>query len=83
MTDRKILALLTDPWVMRRRRGKSDAVDAEAAARTALAGEDLITPKSADGPVEAMRVASGQAFRDQGPGHGDEPAPRTDRDRTH
>lgn len=41
---------------LRRRRGKSDAVDAEAAARTALAGEDPITPKSADGPVEAMRA---------------------------
>ena len=41
---------------LRRRRGKSDAVDAEAAARTALAGEDLITPKSADGPVETMRA---------------------------
>jgi len=41
---------------LRRRRGKSDAVDAEAAARTALAGEDLITPKSADGRVETMRA---------------------------
>jgi transposase len=52
---------------LRRRRGKSDAVDAEAAARTALAGEDLITPKSANGPVENnARIASGQAFRDQG-----------------
>lgn len=28
----------------------------EAAARTAPAGEDLITPKSADGPVETMRA---------------------------
>lgn len=41
---------------LRRRRGKSDAVDAEAAARAALSGEDLVTPKSADGPVEMMRA---------------------------
>ncbi|MDQ3113594.1 MAG: IS110 family transposase [Actinomycetota bacterium] len=41
---------------LRRRRGKSDAVDAEAAARTVLAGHDVITPKSADGPVETMRA---------------------------
>lgn len=41
---------------LRRRRGKSDAIDAEAAARTALSGEGLVTPKSADGPVEVMRA---------------------------
>lgn len=41
---------------LRRRRGKSDAVDAEAAARTVLAGTDLVTPKTADGPVESMRA---------------------------
>lgn len=40
----------------RRRHGKSDSVDAEAAARTVLAGHDLITPKSADGDVETMRA---------------------------
>ena len=31
----------------RRRHGKSDSIDAEAAARTVLSGHDLITPKSA------------------------------------
>jgi transposase len=39
----------------RRRRGKSDPVDAEAAARAVLNGEATATPKSGDGPVEALR----------------------------
>jgi transposase len=39
----------------RRRRGKSDPVDAEAAARAALADE-ATTPKTADGTVEMLRV---------------------------
>ena len=41
---------------LRRRRGKSDPVDAESAARTALSGEALGTPKSQNGPIEAMRL---------------------------
>jgi transposase len=40
----------------RRRRGKSDPVDAEAAARAALAGEATATPKAANGTVEMLRV---------------------------
>jgi transposase len=40
----------------RRRHGKSDPADAEAAARTALAGEGAGIPKSQDGTVEAIRV---------------------------
>jgi transposase len=40
----------------RRRRGKSDVVDAEAAARAVLAETATATPKTADGPVEAMRI---------------------------
>lgn len=40
----------------RRRRGKSDTVDAEAAARAALNGEASAAPKSSDGPVESVRV---------------------------
>ena len=40
---------------MRRRRGKTDTVDAEAAARAVISGQASVTPKSADGPVEAMR----------------------------
>lgn len=39
----------------RRLRGKSDTVDAEAAARAVLSGEATVTPKSGDGPVEAVR----------------------------
>jgi transposase len=41
---------------MRRRRGKSDLLDAEAAARAVLAERDGVTPKSADGLVESMRA---------------------------
>lgn len=39
----------------RRRRGKSDPVDAEAAARAVQAGEVTIVPKAADGQVEMLR----------------------------
>jgi transposase len=39
----------------RRLRGKSDPVDAEAAARAVLSGEAKVTPKSGTGPVEAVR----------------------------
>jgi transposase len=41
---------------LRRRRGKSDTVDAEAAARAALNGEATGTPKAGSGPVESVRV---------------------------
>lgn len=41
---------------VRRRRGKSDAVDAESAARAVLSGEATVVPKNGDGPVEAVRV---------------------------
>jgi transposase len=40
----------------RRRRGKSDTVDAEAAARAALNGEARAEPKAGNGLVEAIRV---------------------------
>ncbi|WP_173058172.1 IS110 family transposase [Phytohabitans houttuyneae] len=40
----------------RRRRGKTDAVDAEAAARSVLAGQASVIPKTGEGPVEAIRV---------------------------
>jgi transposase len=40
----------------RRRRGKSDTVDAEAAARAVLNGEATAVPKNGDGPVEAIRM---------------------------
>lgn len=41
---------------MRRQRGKSDVIDAEAAARATLAGDADAQPKSGDGPVEAIRM---------------------------
>jgi transposase len=40
----------------RRHLGKSDTIDAEAAARTVLSGEATATPKRRDGIVEAIRV---------------------------
>lgn len=41
---------------LRRRRGKTDAVDAEAAARAVLSAHATAVPKAGDGHVEAMRV---------------------------
>jgi len=41
---------------LRRRRGKDDTTDAEAAARAALNGEATAVPKSGDGPVEWIRL---------------------------
>ena len=41
---------------LRRRRGKDDHTDAEAAARAALNGEATAVPKSGDGPVEWIRM---------------------------
>ena len=41
---------------LRRNHGKSDPIDAEAAARAVLAGTATVIPKRADGPVEAIRV---------------------------
>jgi len=41
---------------MRRQRGKSDPVDAEAAARSALNGEATVVPKDHDDIVESIRV---------------------------
>ena len=40
----------------RRKLGKSDSIDAEAAARAALSGSAKTTPKRRDGTVEQMRV---------------------------
>jgi transposase len=41
---------------LRRRRGKTDVVDAIAAARAVQSGDANATPKSHDGPVEALRA---------------------------
>lgn len=50
----------------RRRRGKTDAIDAELAARHALSGQSSVIPKQTDGIVEAirqLRVARGSAVK--------------------
>jgi transposase len=39
----------------RRRKGKTDTVDAEAAARAVLSGDATVIPKSGDGPIESVR----------------------------
>ncbi len=41
---------------LRRARGKSDPIDAEAAARAALSGQARVVPKTRDGIVESIRV---------------------------
>lgn len=41
---------------LRRLRGKTDTVDAEAAARAALSGDATGRPKAGDGPVEGIRM---------------------------
>ncbi len=51
---------------MRHRKGKSDGIDAEAAARQVLAGETRVAPKDTTGVVEAIRqlkVARGGALK--------------------
>jgi hypothetical protein len=67
----------------RRRRGKSDAADAVAAAVAALSGEASGRPKSRDGAAEAGPGAeSGPGRRDQGPHPSRQPAARPDPHRT-
>ncbi len=51
---------------VRRRRGKSDTVDAEAAARAAVNGEATVVPKGNDGIIETIRVTRSRSAR---PGH--------------
>ncbi|MFE7333123.1 transposase [Streptomyces sp. NPDC057565] len=50
----------------RRRHGKTDAIDAEAAARAVLSGRATATAKTTDGPVEMLRLfklAKGAAIK--------------------
>jgi transposase len=52
----------------RRQRGKTDTLDAEAAARAVLSGRASATAKAGDGPVEMLRgVHAGQGLRRQSP----------------
>lgn len=53
----------------RRRRGKTDTIEAEAAARAVLSGRATAIAKSGDGPVEMLRMfklAKGSAIRSRG-----------------
>lgn len=52
----KVVEVIRPARQVRRLRGKSDPIDAYAAAQAVLAGDDLPTPKNADGDVEAIRV---------------------------
>lgn len=65
----------------RRRMGKSDPLDALAAARAALSGEAAGTPKTRSGPVEAIRALRVARRGDQGANCGIQPASRGDRQR--
>ena len=61
----------------RRRRGKSDPVDAEAAARAVLNGQATVIPKAGTGPVEAGPSAAYCPLRGhEGPHRGRQPAPQ-------
>ena len=51
----KVVEVMRPNRQVRRRHGKTDVVDAIAAARAVLSGEANATPKTHDGPVEALR----------------------------
>ena len=64
--DQRVVEVNRPDRATRRRRGKSDAVDADAAARAVQAGEATGTPKAQDGTVEmarALRVARQSAVK--------------------
>jgi transposase len=52
----EVVEVLRPNRQIRRRNGKTDVVDAVAAARAVLTGEAAGQPKSHDGPVEALRL---------------------------
>jgi len=52
----EVLEVTTPDQHDRRRRGKSDDLDAQNAAHAAFAGKRTVTPKSRDGMVESLRV---------------------------
>jgi transposase len=52
----EVLEITAPDRTDRRRRGKNDDFDAEAAAHAAFAGKRVVTPKSRDGMIEALRV---------------------------
>ena len=52
----KVIEVNQPDRASRRRRGKTDAIDAEAAARAVLSGRAAAVAKSGDGPVEITRM---------------------------
>ena len=63
---------------LRRRLGKTDATDAQGAARALLNGQATAVPKSGNGRVEAIRMLSVACpFSDQSPHPGHKPAARS------
>jgi len=59
----------------RRHRGKSDAVDAEAAGQAVISGRATAVPKSGDGPVGRIRVYKiAKDLGGEGPAAGHQPA---------
>ena len=52
----KVIEVNQPDKASRRRRGKTDAMDAEAAARAVLSGRAMATAKAGDGPVEITRM---------------------------
>ena len=54
--DVTVVEVLRPNRQTRRRRGKTDVIDAIAAARAVLSGEATGTPKTHDGPVESLRL---------------------------
>ena len=54
----RVIEVLRPSRQVRRMRGKSDEIDAYAAAQTALAGRNCSVPKNRDGRVEAIRVVA-------------------------
>ncbi|RIV34589.1 IS110 family RNA-guided transposase [Micromonospora radicis] len=52
----KVIEVNQPDRATRRRRGKTDAIDAEAAARAVLSGRATITAKTTNGAVEALRL---------------------------
>ena len=55
-----VYEVLRPKRAVRRRDGKSDPIDAIAAARSVLAGDGVSVPKSADGWVEALRALNSE-----------------------
>jgi hypothetical protein len=54
--DVEVLEVNQPDKATRRRRGKTDAIDAEAAARAVLSGRATATAKTGDGPVAMLRM---------------------------